>query len=96
MAGRLTFAASAGAALVTAVFASPADAADPRLPEIQVIGQAERADGPVDGYRATQSSTATKTDTPLKDVPASITVVPAQLIEDQAIDRKSTRLNSSH
>src|SRR5437868_10505601 len=55
------------------------------LPEVKVQDQAERADGPVDGYRATRSSTATKTDTPLKDVPASVTVVPAQLMEDQAM-----------
>jgi catecholate siderophore receptor len=36
-------------------------------------------------YRATRSSTFTKTDTPLKEVPASITVVPAQLMKDQAM-----------
>ena len=55
------------------------------LPEVLVQGSAERADGPVDGYRATRSGTATKTDTPLKEVPASISVVPAQLIKDQAM-----------
>jgi catecholate siderophore receptor len=58
---------------------------DAVLPEIKVQEQIERADGPVDGYRATRSSTATKTDTPLKDVPGSVTVVPAQLIKDQAM-----------
>src|SRR4051812_50169007 len=56
------------------------------LPEVKVQDQAERANGPVDGYRATRSSTATKTDTPLKDVPGSVTVVPAQLIKDQAME----------
>src|SRR3954451_19599775 len=56
------------------------------MPEIKVEGQAERADGPVTGYRATRSSTATKTDTPLKEVPASVTVVPAQLMKDQAMN----------
>ena len=61
-------------------------AADAVLPEIKVQDRAERADGPVDGYRATRSSTATKTDTPLKDVPGSVTVVPAQLIKDQAME----------
>jgi catecholate siderophore receptor len=55
------------------------------LPEVKVQGQAERADGPVDGYRATRSSTFTKTDTPLKEVPASVTVVPSQLMSDQAM-----------
>jgi catecholate siderophore receptor len=55
------------------------------LPEIKVQGQAERADGPVTGYRATRSATATKTDTPLREVPASVTVVPSSLMRDQAM-----------
>ncbi|NBR29294.1 MAG: TonB-dependent siderophore receptor, partial [Betaproteobacteria bacterium] len=55
------------------------------LPEVVVQGTAERADGPVDGYRATRSGTATKTDTPLREVPASLSIVPAQLIKDQAM-----------
>jgi catecholate siderophore receptor len=55
------------------------------LPEVRVQDSAERADGPVEGYRAERSSTFTKTDTPLKEVPASITVVPSQLMKDQAM-----------
>jgi catecholate siderophore receptor len=55
------------------------------LPEVKVQGEAERADGPVQGYRATRSSTATKTDTPLREVPASVTVVPSSLMKDQAM-----------
>src|SRR4051812_30285433 len=55
------------------------------MPEIRVQGEAERADGPVTGYRATRSSTATKTDTPLREVPASVTVVPSRLMRDQAM-----------
>ena len=55
------------------------------MSEVIVQGQAERADGPIDGYRATRSGTATKTDTPLKEVPASVSVVPAQLMRDQAM-----------
>lgn len=57
------------------------------LPEVKVRDQAmgERADGPVTGYRATRSSTFTKTDTPLNEVPASVTVVPAQLMKDAAM-----------
>ena len=51
------------------------------LPELTVKEQEERADGPVRGYRATRSGN--KTDTPLKEVPASVTVVPGQLIKDQ-------------
>src|SRR6218665_602402 len=42
----------------------------------------ERADGPVQGYRATRSSTATRTDTDIRDTPQSINVVPAQVLTD--------------
>ena len=62
-----------------------ARAADPTLSQVNVQAQAERADGPVQGYRATRSGTFTRTDTPLKEVPASITVVPADLMKDQAM-----------
>jgi catecholate siderophore receptor len=55
------------------------------LPEVNVQEQSERADGPVPGYRATRSSTFIKTDTPIRQVPASVTVVPAQVMQDQAM-----------
>ena len=42
----------------------------------------ERADGPVQGYRATRSATATKTDTDIRDTPQAISVVPAQVLDD--------------
>jgi catecholate siderophore receptor len=58
---------------------------DTTLPEVKVQGEAERADGPVTGYRANRSSTFTKTDSPLKEVPASVTVVPGELMKDQAM-----------
>ena len=74
------------AAAVLAVFSTLAQAqSDQTLPEIKVQGEAERADGPVTGYRATRSSTATKTDTPLREVPASVTVVPSSVMKDQAM-----------
>ncbi len=52
------------------------------LPEVTVQ---ESADGPVTGYRATRTTTSTKTDTPLKDVPQSVTVITRDAIEDQAM-----------
>lgn len=72
---------------VLAVFAWPGwvCGAETTLPEVTVRDRAERADGPVTGYRATRSSTFTKTDTPLKEVPASVSVVPETLIKDQAM-----------
>jgi len=74
----LALAAAAGA------LASRCAAAQETLPTVTITGHQTPAD--VDGdYRATRSSTFTKTDTPLKEVPASITVVPAQLMKDQAM-----------
>jgi iron complex outermembrane receptor protein len=46
-------------------------------------GQQESAYGPVQGYVATRSATGTKTDTPLKETPQSVTVVTADQIKDQ-------------
>lgn len=47
----------------------------------------ETATGPVPGYRATLSATATRTDTAIRDVPQSIQIVPRTVIEDQAAVR---------
>ncbi len=48
-------------------------------------GQAgESAYGPVQGYVATRSASGTKTDTPLREIPQSITVVTADQVKDQA------------
>ena len=54
-----------------------------QLDPITVEGKAESAYGPVEGYKASRSATATKTDTPIIDVPQSIQVVPREVIEDQ-------------
>ena len=64
--------------------ADPADepAAPPRKPQqldaIEVIGK-------TDPYVVPESSTGTKTPTPLRDTPQSITVVTQQMIRDQAM-----------
>jgi catecholate siderophore receptor len=55
------------------------------LAPVKVVEKSERADGAVIGYRATRSATFTKTDTPLKEVPASVSVVPAELMKDQSM-----------
>jgi len=56
------------------------------LEPITVQGDARREDprGPVDGYRATRSDTATKTGTPIINTPQAINVIPQEVIEDQA------------
>jgi catecholate siderophore receptor len=67
----------------------PNPLAEAVLPEVKVKGSkgrhAERADGKVKGYRAQRSATVTKTDTPLRDVPQSVQVVPEELIKDQGM-----------
>lgn len=55
------------------------------LTPVNVTEKAERADGPVNGYRATRSASFTKTDTPIKEVPASVSVIPGELMKDQAM-----------
>ncbi|AZF40908.1 Ferrichrome-iron receptor [Pseudomonas sp. R1-43-08] len=42
----------------------------------------ESATSPVQGYRATRSASATKTDTALRDIPQSISVIPATVLKD--------------
>ncbi|MBN3961036.1 TonB-dependent siderophore receptor [Nostoc sp. NMS8] len=41
--------------------------------------------GEQDGYNVPDTSTATKTDTPLRDIPQSIQVVPRQVLEDRKV-----------
>lgn len=66
---------------------------DVELPTIAVTR--ESADGPVAGYIAKQSRTGTKTDTPLDKTPQSITVVPREQMEDQAVTSVAESLRYS-
>ncbi|MBF2007445.1 MAG: TonB-dependent siderophore receptor [Chlorogloeopsis fritschii C42_A2020_084] len=50
--------------------------------------------GEQDGYRVQAGTTATKTDTPLRDIPQSIQVVPRQVIEDQKANRLGDALRN--
>src|SRR5262245_50089953 len=56
------------------------------MPAVRVTAQTEKetATSPVPGYRATRSGTATKTDTPLNEVPQSISVITADQVKDQS------------
>lgn len=58
------------------------------LGEVTVSAEAERetAAGPVHGYVAKRSATATKTDTPLSETPQSVSVIPREQMEAQAAD----------
>ncbi|MGV0028467.1 TonB-dependent siderophore receptor [Phormidesmis priestleyi] len=57
--------------------------------EITVTGEQQR------GYRVPKASTATRTDTPLRDVPASIQVIPQEVLRDQAINSSSNPLGNA-
>lgn len=60
-----------------------------------VIGTAtyERADGPVQGYRATRSASATRTDTSIHETPQSISVVAKDAVEDLGATRLQDALD---
>ncbi|MFZ5557341.1 MAG: TonB-dependent siderophore receptor [Pseudomonadota bacterium] len=60
-----------------------------QLPEVRVQAPEirESAFGPAQGYRAERTGTATKTDTPIRETPVSIQVVPRQVIDDQQANR---------
>jgi catecholate siderophore receptor len=56
-------------------------------PPVQVAAQTVTVQGRGDGvdYRSTATSSFTKTDSSLKEIPASVSIVPAQLMKDQAM-----------
>jgi iron complex outermembrane receptor protein len=77
------------------LFAQPASGSLNLAPStITSSSYVERADGPVQGYRATRSATGTKTDTALRDVPQSIQVVSRQVLEDQQVNNLGDALTN--
>jgi iron complex outermembrane recepter protein len=60
-------------------------------PAPNASGGFDRAIGPVVGYLATQSATATKTDTPVLTTPQSISIVP----KDQVVDQGAQNLTEA-
>lgn len=67
--------------------AAPAADGSTVLNTITVEGRQESAWGPVDGFVATRSATATKTDTPLLETPQSVSVVTRDQIDIQGARR---------
>ena len=65
------------------------------LDATDVVGTAnyERADGPVQGYRATRSASATRTDTSIHETPQSISVVSKDAVEDLGATRLQEALD---
>lgn len=88
---RITLAATVGVTLGSGGVVRAQEAAT-ALNELSVVGiGAETASSPVVGYRASRSATATRTDTPLRDTPQSVQVVPREVI----VDRQDQRLTDS-
>lgn len=72
-----------GGGFVVRRVAAQADEAVTLAP-ITVEGRVESAYGPVKGYKASRSATATRTDASILETPVSIQVLPQQVVEDQA------------
>ncbi|HEY9216356.1 MAG TPA: TonB-dependent siderophore receptor [Ancylobacter sp.] len=86
----LVRAALMGAASLLALNVAQAQESSSSQPEVldtvQVQGQVERGDGPVDGYVAQQSTASTKTDTAIARTPQSVSVVTRQQMDDQQVE----------
>ncbi len=79
-------AAIAGEAGRSAVETAQAEATPTTLPAVKVEApRAQSGGGAVDGYLAGSSRTATKTDTPLRDTPQSITVLTQEFMQDISV-----------
>lgn len=69
--------------------AQPTESAD-REEDIEIVVTGEQETG----YSVPNATTATKTDTPLRDIPQSIQVVPRQVLEDQRVIRVGDALQN--
>ena len=65
-----------------------------RLETVKVKADAETADGPVDGYRATRSATGTRTDVSIHETPVSVQVISRELMDDQQVLRIQDAVNN--
>ena len=53
-----------------------------QLSDSIISASPELADGPVQGYRATRSASATRTDTALSEIPQAISIIPSAVLDD--------------
>ncbi|WP_432723515.1 TonB-dependent siderophore receptor [Jeongeupia wiesaeckerbachi] len=74
------------AAMALAFAVADAQAAETTLDTVSVSASAlEDAQGPVYGYVAKRSRTGSKTDSPLVEIPQSVTVITKEQLQDQAV-----------
>jgi iron complex outermembrane receptor protein len=72
-----------GFAAVTGLAAMPVMAQESDTTVLdEVVVTADRDEGDVQGYRARRSASATKTNTPLEEIPQSVAVIPATVLDD--------------
>lgn len=69
---------------VSPIASGPAQPQPPPTPSF-ARGAPNSGTGPVDGYMAEQTTTGTKTDTPLKEIPQSVSVIGKQQMRDQGV-----------
>ena len=62
-------------------------------PDEEIVATGERPQGQR-GYRVPNTSSLTRTDTPLRDIPQSIQILPQELLRDQRADISSALLNA--
>lgn len=84
-----TFGLIIGASFISLNQTAYAEESEIQLDEIGVVGKKMSDTRPVKGYNAKKSTTATKTDTELRDVPQAITVITQDVIKDQSIQSVS-------
>lgn len=72
-----------GMAAMTGLAAMPAWAQEAQTTVLEeVVVTADREEGDAQGYRTRRSASATKTDSPLEEVPQAVSVIPATVLED--------------
>jgi iron complex outermembrane receptor protein len=89
---RLAFPLTATCLAIAAHAQAPSPSTE-TLREIRVTPAAETATSPVPGYRARNATTGSKTDTPVTEIPQSITVIPREQMVDQGATNLQDALN---
>ncbi|WP_404783701.1 TonB-dependent siderophore receptor [Altericista sp. CCNU0014] len=85
---RVTVVGSEALPIVTVKGSEATTAQQPVQPELEEGEEEIVATGEQEtGYRVRNSTTGTKTDTPLRDIPQSIQVIPKEVLQDRAIIR---------
>ena len=84
-----TFGLIVGASIISLNQLAYAEESEIELGEIGVVGKKISDTRPVKGYNAKKSTSATKTNTELRDTPQSITVITQDVIKDQSVQSVS-------